>query len=98
MWMCREEEADSERVRLGASLLDRHRRHNASRLDWIVTRRAAEHGWPVARARTYVRELLRYDVGEREIEAARLFLRMAAEAGLAPARDVRVLDLACEPV
>jgi chorismate dehydratase len=98
MWMCREEDAESERVRLGASLLERHRRHNSSRLDWIVSRRAPEHGWPVARARTYVRELLRYEVGEREIEAARMFLRMSAEAGLAPAREVRVVDAACEPV
>ena len=92
MWMCRASEAEDPRILRAASLLDRQRRHNAMRLDWIVSRRASEHGWPLERARRYVGSMLRFGVGAREIEAARAFLDAAAEAGLAPRREVRVVE------
>jgi chorismate dehydratase len=87
MWMCREAEAGSERVALAAALLDRQRRHNRTRLDWIVANRAPEHRWPRDLARRYLTEYLRFEVGPREREGAGLFLREAAALGLAPARE-----------
>ena len=98
MWMCSPERADDDAIRLGGAMLDRQRRRNALRLDWIVSHYAAAHDWPVAEARRYVRDLLRYEVGEREMEAVRVFLRMAAAQGLAPDRPVTVAPAAVAPV
>lgn len=84
MWMCRPDRVEADVTRLGAALLDRQRRRNVGRLDWIASRHASGHDWPVDEARHYMRDLLRYEVGEREIEAVRVFLRMAAAHGLAP--------------
>ena len=44
-WMCASERADEPNVRLARELLDRQRRHNATRLGWIAACRAREHGW-----------------------------------------------------
>ncbi len=87
MWMCRADEAGSDRVRTAAAVLDRQRRHNQTRIDWLIAKRAASAGWPIGTARTYLRELLRYEVGPRERQAATVFLREAAAAGLIPSRE-----------
>jgi chorismate dehydratase len=86
-WMCRASEVDAPAIRAAAAVLDRQRRHNATRMDWIVRRRAAAHGWPARLARRYLVDLLRFAVGERERSAVDLFLGMAADAGLAPRRE-----------
>lgn len=93
-WMCREADVDSPAVRAAAAVLDRQRRHNATRLDWIVRRRAQAHGWPVESARRYLVELLKYGVGPRQRAAVDLFLSMAADAGLAPRRQAAWARLA----
>ncbi len=81
-WMCRAADAGKERIRLAAALLDRARRRNTGRLDWIVEQRAPEHRWPVELARSYLRGHLRYELGERERMAAERFLSDAAGMGL----------------
>lgn len=81
-WMCRTRDAHSPAVRVGKALLDRQRRHNRTRLDWIVARRAGERGWPVELAARYLGRLLKYDMGERERASAGAFLDRAAGAGL----------------
>jgi predicted solute-binding protein len=93
MWMCRESEADSPKIALAAALLDRQRRHNATRLDWIVSTRAAEHRWPIDLARTYLTGYLRFQVGPRERQAAALFLEEAAALNLAPRAHPRWIEL-----
>ncbi len=85
LWMCRAADASTERVRLAAALLDRQRRHNATRLDWIIASRAPEHRWPVAVASNYIKNLLRYEVGPREREGLARFYLEAASANLLPA-------------
>ena len=89
VWMCREEDAAC----LGwlAALLDRQLRHNLTRLDWIVRRRAPEHRWPIDLASRYLSSLMRYRVGERERLGAAEFLARAAAMGLAP-RPARWAD------
>lgn len=84
-WMCRRREAGQAWVRSVASLLDRQRRRNQSRLDWIVDRFAAERHWSGELARHYVRECLRYEVTDRARAGAERFLREAAVLGLVPA-------------
>ncbi len=86
MWMCRAAEADSERVRLAAAMLDRQRRHNALRLDWIVDARAAARRWPEDLAREYVGRRLEYEPREQHREAVRRFFELCADRGLVERR------------
>jgi predicted solute-binding protein len=71
------------------ALLDRQRRYNATRLDWIVSRRARERRWPEDLAREYLGRRLRYDVGERQVEAIERFLDEAAALGEIARRPTR---------
>ena len=88
VWMCRAGEEGEAHIRAAASVLDRQRRHNVTRLDWLVGVRAAPAGWPGALAREYLGSLLRYQVGVREMRAAEYFLECAAELGLIGRRSV----------
>jgi predicted solute-binding protein len=92
MWMCRRGEEESPAVRLARDVLDRQRRHNATRLDWIVSRRAADAGWPQPLAQEYLGRLLRYQVGVRERTAVTTFLESARELGLTDGRSVEWAD------
>ncbi len=82
VWMCRGDRVGDPAVRAAMAALDRQRRHNAMRLDWIVAKHAPEHRWPVELARKYLGEYLKFDVGEREREAVGRFF---SEAGLGEA-------------
>lgn len=81
-WMCRAEDAESPRIRTAVSLLDRQRRHNRTRMDWIVSKNAPGFGWPLDLAREYLGSLLRFDLDDRARQGAERFLRRASEAGL----------------
>jgi chorismate dehydratase len=81
-WMCRAGEESTPEVLTAAAMLDRQRRHNQTRLDWIVESRASEKHWPEELAAKYVGAYLKYDVGEAEREAVEKFLRWSAELGL----------------
>jgi len=92
-WMCRVDRAGSEAVRLACAVLDRNRRHNAMRPDWIVRRHAADHGWPIAQAQEYVRDLLRFDVTDAHRAAVERFFDEGARIGaLERRRPVRWAD------
>ena len=93
MWMCRGDRAADPAILRAAALLDRQRRHNRTRLDWIVSSAAAEHRWPEELAAKYLGSLLRYEVGEREREAVEKFLNMAAEEGLVERTSARWVEL-----
>jgi chorismate dehydratase len=86
MWMCRESDLAeaSKRPRLlhAAALLDRQRRHNATRLGSIVQKHAPGAGWPLELAGMYLGELLRFSVGPREREAVERFFSDAKALGL----------------
>lgn len=81
-WACRSDEARDRRIRDAAVLLDRQRRHNRTRIDWIVSARATAAGWPEDLAAKYLGELLRYGLGLRERQAADLFIAEASARGL----------------
>ncbi len=95
MWMCRRGDEHAPAVRMARDVLDRQRRHNATRLDWIVAHRAAAAGWPLPLAQDYLGRLLRYQVGPRERTAVATFLDAARELGLTDGRSVTWAD---EPV
>jgi chorismate dehydratase len=87
-WMCRADRADDTAILAGAALLDRQRRRNAVRLDWLIAKHAPLHRWPLQTAARYLGELLRYEVGPREREAVERFLTDAAGLGLLPGARV----------
>lgn len=89
MWACRAGEEGSPVVRHGAAMLDRQLRHNMSRIDWIITRRAGEHRWPLDLARQYLGHLLRFAVGERERFAAERFIAMVRDIDPGIAGELR---------
>lgn len=88
-WMCRAEECSSDRVALASAVLDRARRHNATRLDWIVAGRAGERHWPTDVAADYVGRKLRYEVDEAAKLSVEKFVGWAFELGLCERGEVR---------
>lgn len=80
-WVCQASRANDPIVRRGLALLDHQRRHNTTRLDWIATRRAAEHGWGVPEAVAYLSSTIRGVLGPREREAVERFAHEAAAVG-----------------
>lgn len=92
VWMCRAGDEATAEVRAAWMMLDRTRRHNATRLDWIVASRAADKHWPADQARTYLGDYLHYEIGEAERESVAKFLRFAAELGLCSPASPRWAD------
>lgn len=88
MWACRSGEEGSGTVEWVSALLERQRLHNATRLDWIVERRAGAAGWPVELAREYLGRLLKYEVDDRAREGVERFAREAAGLGLVDRAEV----------
>ncbi len=91
-WMCRADRAEA--LWTAADLLDRQRRHNLTRLDWIARQRGPEHRWPVDEARRYLGEFLKFDLGPREREGAERFLAECAALGLVRSRPLTWADAA----
>jgi chorismate dehydratase len=86
-WMCRTSDAGSAQVRTARALLDRQRRHNATRLGWIIARRAPRARWPGDLAGRYLGSLLRFDLDERAREGLARFLHEAGRLALLPERE-----------
>lgn len=92
VWMCRADRAGVPAIASASAILDRQRRHNRTRLDWIVSRHAQRHGWPEDLARRYLGSLLRFEVGEPEREAAGRFIEEALGLGLVERTELRWSD------
>ncbi|MFA6045200.1 MAG: menaquinone biosynthesis protein [Phycisphaerales bacterium] len=88
-WMCRDGEETSPRITTGAAILDRQRRHNATRLEWIIQKRAAAARWPTDLARTYLTELLRYDFDGRARAGLDRFIAEAQALGVLSSGTLR---------
>lgn len=81
-WMCRSGAVEAGRLQTIARVLDRQRRHNATRMDWIIGQRASLRGWPLDTARTYLGELLRYELTDRHRQAVDEFFDRCAALGI----------------
>jgi len=64
--------------------LEAAKRAGLANVDEIVERYAVPRGWPASLARQYMTEYLKYDVGERQLDAIRLFHQLAAKHGIIP--------------
>lgn len=87
IWMTR---AGTELGNLPA-VLEAQRIINAGRIEPIVDRHAASHGWPRDLALRYLGHLLRYSTGSAELQAIEHFASMAQRVGvLAKGRELMV--------
>jgi chorismate dehydratase len=94
-WMCRSSDEENPAIHTAAAILDRQRRKNAPIIEGIIARRLPGTGWPLEPARTYLGELLRYDLGPREREAAEHFVELCAREGIIAPATLRWQDPAC---
>jgi chorismate dehydratase len=58
----------------------------------IVRRHAVRRGWPAGLALQYLTVYLKYDVGDRQLQAMRLFHQLAAKHGLSegPLKELKL--------
>ncbi len=77
-WMAKRE---TDAGAIGA-VLDRQRRHNGERIEAFLRRQAPRHGWPIDLARSYLREMLRFEWSPRMVAGVERFFAMAHELGL----------------
>ncbi len=98
IWMCPRALAEQPELISAIRLLERQRLRNEQRLDWIVTRRASEKGWPDDLARRYLGERLRFACGPRERTAIERFLQEACELGLIDPCSVHWVETAASGV
>jgi chorismate dehydratase len=84
LWLTRDgsDPVRRRRVRTAEAVLDRQRRYNALRLDWIVHHRAALRRWPRDLARQYLTERIACTFTEPRRRGLELFFDKAAEHGL----------------
>ncbi len=88
-WMARRDVADLPRLH---DILAAAKSRGMAELDAIIRDHGIPRGWPAPLAKAYLTRHLTIDVNERELEAIRLFHRLAAEEGIIPAaRDLNVL-------
>lgn len=96
-WMCRADAIDTDedlrRLALASAMLDRQRRHNLTRLDWIVQQWAPRARWPVDLAQHYIGQLLRYDLGGRERQSIGKFFELCTKHGVSKAAAPQFADV-----
>lgn len=78
VWMARQDQPLGD----APAILQAQRRANVDRLEQIAADAAERHGWSEGLAVHYLRDLLRYEVGPRHLEAMQLFWNRAAELKL----------------
>lgn len=89
-WMAR------EGIALGdlPARLEQAKRDGRAHVDGIIERFAIPRGWPAEIAREYLTERLQYDIGPAQLDAIRLFHRLAYKYALIPEapRDLRIVE------
>ncbi len=84
VWACLESRADEACVQSASAILDRQRRHNATRLPMVAARHAADHGWPADLAQVYYTQHVRYNLDDAASAGLDEFLARCAQAGVLP--------------
>ncbi len=62
--------------------LERAKRDGLAHVNEIIARHAVPRGWPAGIALQYLTMYLKYDIGERQLEAIRRFHQLAAQHGV----------------
>ena len=63
-------------------LLEKSKAAGLANIDAIIRTHGVPRGWPIDLARDYLTRHLTFNIGERELQAIRLFHQFAADAGL----------------
>lgn len=87
-WLARRE---TDAATVGA-VLDHQRRHNKERLEHILRSRAVAHGWPIDLARSYLRDMLRFDWTDDMVRGVERFFALAHSMGLITENRPLVFD------
>jgi chorismate dehydratase len=77
-WVARRE-AETASI---AAVLDHQRRHNKERFEHFLRLRAVDHGWPIDLARSYLRDMLRFDWTDDMVRGVERFFALAHAMGL----------------
>ena len=75
-------DADPLTLRTAAIILDRQRRHNLERVDWIIHHKAKPRHWPGDLASDYLKQHIAYEFTERRRAGLELFHEKALKHGL----------------
>jgi chorismate dehydratase len=81
LWMARAD-ADSALLRSAANILDRQRRHNRERIDWMIHHKAIQRKWPADLARDYLKQHITYEFTDARRAGLEMFFKKAREHGL----------------
>lgn len=73
------------------TLLEAQLEENLRKVDELLPRWAAEHGWPIREAREYLLELLDYEAGAQQLKAIKLFWKKCHKHGIIP--SLRAMDM-----
>ena len=92
-WMCRADDADSPKILEAAIMLERIRKRNELRLDWLVTTQAKSHRWPADLARTYIGQLLKFTPDARAQQAVELFFNKLRDHNILDATNPNWIDI-----
>lgn len=89
VWMARQ---DADLGDLPARL-ENAKRDGLQNVDTIIRQYAIPRGWPAGIARQYLTQYLKFDIGERQLEAMRRFYELAAKYRIieTPPRELDVL-------
>lgn len=63
-------------------IMARVREYNLEHIDALAAEYAPRHGWPVPLARRYLGDILRYRIGERELQAMQRFGELCERHGM----------------
>jgi len=87
VWLAKRD-ADPDRLRIAAAVLDRQRRRNRDLIPSMVHRSAIPRGWPRDLAQSYLAEKLVHEFTEDGLRALDAFFDKAAAHGLIEGREV----------
>lgn len=75
-----------------AAVLDHQRRHNKERMEHFLRSQAPGHGWPIDLARSYLRDMIRFDWTDDMVRGVERFFSLAHGMGLIAENRSLVLD------
>ena len=87
-WLARRE-TDASAV---AAVLDHQRRHNKERMEQFLRSQAVKHGWPIDLARSYLRDMIRFDWTDDMVRGVERFFGLAHGMGLIAENRPLVFD------
>ncbi len=90
LWMARQDACDQLLAHVTETLSASLER-NLDNLDELILEHADAHGWPVALAAEYLNGLIKYQLGNNELEGLRTFHGLAVSHGLVD--EARPLDI-----